>query len=179
MNENLNLLEILKNCPRRTMLYSPLYGDVELISIVSKGEANIGVETFGAYNRIWLWFRSDGRQSMQNLPGDAAWSDECMLFPSKAQRDWSKFKGGRKSINSMNMKEKADEYIGHPYELDEGVDTTMRRNAFFDGADWMRQKAMVSFEDAIRKLKSRLPEDMQAMFSVTEEMIKFNKSLSE
>jgi len=79
----------------------------------------------------------------------------------------------------MNMKEKADEYIGHPYELDEGVDTTMRRNAFFDGADWMRQKAMVSFENAIRKLKSRLPEDMQAMFSVTEEMIKFNKSLSE
>ena len=68
----------------------------------------------------------------------------------------------------MNIKEKADEYIGHPYEL-----------AFFDGADWMRQKAMVSFENAIRKLKSRLPEDMQAMFSVTEEMIKFNKSLSE
>lgn len=79
----------------------------------------------------------------------------------------------------MNIKEKADEYIGHPYELDEGVDTTMRRNAFFDGADWMRQKAMVSFEDAIRKLKSRLPTEARQRFSVTEEMMKFNKSLSE
>lgn len=79
----------------------------------------------------------------------------------------------------MNIKESADGYIGFPKERGELLEVTMRRNAFFDGADWMRQKAMVSFEDAIRKLKSRLPEDMQAMFSVTEEMTEFNKSLSE
>ncbi len=79
----------------------------------------------------------------------------------------------------MNIKEKADEYIGHPYELDEGVDITMRRNAYIHGAYWMKQKAMVNFENAIRKLKSRLPEDIQVIFSVTDEMIKFNKSLSE
>ena len=79
----------------------------------------------------------------------------------------------------MNIKESADGYIGLPKERGELLEVTMRRNAFFDGADWMRQKAMVSFEDAIRKLKSRLPEDIQVIFSVTEEMIKFNKSLSE
>lgn len=29
-----------------------------------------------------------------------------------------------------------DEYIGYPREMDEGIETTMRRNAFKDGADW-------------------------------------------
>lgn len=29
-----------------------------------------------------------------------------------------------------------DEYIGYPPEMDEGIETTMRRNAFKDGADW-------------------------------------------
>ena len=33
MNENLNLVEILKNCPEGTKLYSPAYGDVELIDV--------------------------------------------------------------------------------------------------------------------------------------------------
>ena len=29
MNENLNLMEILKNCPEGTKLYSPIIGEVE------------------------------------------------------------------------------------------------------------------------------------------------------
>lgn len=29
MNENLNLVEILKDCPKGTKLYSTLYGDVK------------------------------------------------------------------------------------------------------------------------------------------------------
>lgn len=29
-----------------------------------------------------------------------------------------------------------DEYIGYPREMDEGIETTMRRNAFKDGVDW-------------------------------------------
>ena len=29
MNENLNLVEILKDCPERTKLYSPIIGEVE------------------------------------------------------------------------------------------------------------------------------------------------------
>ena len=30
MNENLNLVEILKDCPKGTKLYSPIVGEVEL-----------------------------------------------------------------------------------------------------------------------------------------------------
>ena len=33
MNENLNLVEILKDCPSGTKLYSPIYGDVELVEV--------------------------------------------------------------------------------------------------------------------------------------------------
>ena len=29
-----------------------------------------------------------------------------------------------------------NEYIGYPPEMDEGIETTMRRNAFKDGANW-------------------------------------------
>ena len=30
MNENLNLVEILKNCPKSTKLYSTVFGEVKL-----------------------------------------------------------------------------------------------------------------------------------------------------
>ena len=33
MNENLNLVEILKYCPEGTKLYSTVYGDVELVRV--------------------------------------------------------------------------------------------------------------------------------------------------
>ena len=33
MNENLNSVEILKDCPKGTKLYSPSYGDVELVNV--------------------------------------------------------------------------------------------------------------------------------------------------
>ena len=33
MNENINLVEILKDCPKGTKLYSTVYGDVEFDGI--------------------------------------------------------------------------------------------------------------------------------------------------
>lgn len=39
----------------------------------------------------------------------------------------------------MTIKEKADEYIGHPQEIDEGSAVSAKRQAFIDGAEWMRQ----------------------------------------
>ena len=40
MNENLNLVEILKDCPKGTKLYSTIYGDVEL------GEVHLNDNTY-------------------------------------------------------------------------------------------------------------------------------------
>ena len=81
MNENLNLEKILKNCPQGTKFYSILFGEVVFYKI--KKESNypiICIKTDGNYCET----TSDGRY-YEN------WDGECTLFPSKDQRDWSKF----------------------------------------------------------------------------------------
>ena len=79
MNENLNLVEILKDCPEGTKLYSPVFGEVEFESINDIiGPIIVTTDTGNAE-----CFTADGKMHTYN--------DECLLFPSKEQRDWSKF----------------------------------------------------------------------------------------
>ena len=81
MNENLNLVEILKDCPEGTKLYSPIIGEVEFKRI-KYCEYPIVTRCKNG-NRI-LSFTKEGLFFPEG---------ECiMLFPSKEQRDWSKFK---------------------------------------------------------------------------------------
>ena len=83
MNENLNLVEILKDCPKGTKLYSPVYEYVELVSVSLVECAKYPIEIkdrYGASDGI----TKDGRIYEE-------FNGECMLFPSKYQRDWSKF----------------------------------------------------------------------------------------
>lgn len=73
----MNVAEILRNCPEGTKLYSPIFGEVEFIEVFGLAgsiecKANDGITRFhpdGTYHK----------------------GGECMLFPSKEQRDWSKF----------------------------------------------------------------------------------------
>lgn len=81
MNENLNLVEILKDCPKGTKLYSPPFGDVELTKVF-QDESKFTVR-FKKRNNVESFVNNDGRMFE---------GGECMLFPSKDQRDWSKFK---------------------------------------------------------------------------------------
>lgn len=84
MNENLNLVEILKDCPKGTKLYSPIFGDVNFQLIDEYAFTNpISVRTDENYIEH---FSADGRYYFQYNGG------ECVLFPSREQRDWSKFK---------------------------------------------------------------------------------------
>lgn len=73
----MSLAKILKNCPKGMKLYSPIYGEVEFreISVIT---GSIGCKT----NGCTVYFHSDG--TYYN-------GGECMLFPSKEQRDWDKF----------------------------------------------------------------------------------------
>ena len=82
MNENLNLVEILKNCPKGTKLYSPIYGDVELVKVSQFVEYPIEVKLS---DNSFDSFSNDGRINVE-------YSGECLLFPSKDQRNWSNFK---------------------------------------------------------------------------------------
>ena len=84
MNENLNLVEILKDCPEGTKLYSPIIGEVEFKRL-KYCEYPIVTRCKNG-NRI-LSFTKEGLFFPEGVQG------ECiMLFPSKNQRDWSKFK---------------------------------------------------------------------------------------
>ena len=76
MNENLNLEEILKGCPEGTEFYSPLFVKVVF--------SNIDLHSTYPIRTDKTSFTSDGRY-LEDFAG------ECMLFPSKDQRDWSKF----------------------------------------------------------------------------------------
>ena len=84
MNENLNLVEILKNCPKGTKLYSTIYGDVEFIRVNQNTDVYYPIE-------IKL---SDDSINSVTTDGKLCeyYNGECTLFPSKDQRDWSKFK---------------------------------------------------------------------------------------
>ena len=81
MNENIDLTKILNNCPKGWKLYSPLCGEVKFDSITENSEFPITVlnETMGIYLT---------REGTYCTGIEEA---ECILFPSKDQRDWSKF----------------------------------------------------------------------------------------
>lgn len=85
MNENLDLIKILDGCPEGTEFYSSNYGNVRFIDIdlaslypirlmaknIDNDITDVSVTKRGTHHRYF-----DG---------------ECTLFPSKDQRDWSKF----------------------------------------------------------------------------------------
>lgn len=70
-----NIAEILKYCHQGLPLWSPAYGDVYLKECTDS--AIITGTTYGS--------------CMMSAEGRLSSNGECMLFPSKGQRDWNKF----------------------------------------------------------------------------------------
>lgn len=88
MNENLNLCKILRDCPKGTKLYSPIFGEVTLLNICADNDF-YPISVFTSTN--------DGGTRIEGFTSDGRYSDyfndtECVLFPSKDNRDWSTFK---------------------------------------------------------------------------------------
>lgn len=78
----MNIAEILKKCPKGTKLYSSLYGEVELVKVKDNTIYPIVVSCPEFENYI-MKFDKDGKNMTAHK--------EPTLFPSKTQRDWSKF----------------------------------------------------------------------------------------
>ena len=76
MNENLDLCLILNGCPKDTKLYCTFLGDV----LFSKIDENNKIVVY--FSCVVYSFYSDGKHTCDG---------ECVIFPSKEQRDWSKF----------------------------------------------------------------------------------------
>lgn len=94
MNEDLNLEKILKDCPKGTKLYSTVFGEVKLEEVKENSKYPITVKT---KIECFESFTSSGRW-MKNYDG------ECLLFPSKDQRDWSKFKFKKSKFDPNTLK---------------------------------------------------------------------------
>lgn len=82
-NEKLNLVQLLSNCHRGTKLWCPLFGEVEFdmvekdssLPIVCTRTTQVGCARFTSTGRYYETFPEA----------------ECVLFPSKDNRDWSTF----------------------------------------------------------------------------------------
>ena len=80
MNENLDLTKILEGCPKGTEFYSTDYGTVYFDSISAHEKYPI---QFRKGSSLCV-FAKDGRMYTD-------FDGECVIFPSRDQRDWSKF----------------------------------------------------------------------------------------
>lgn len=81
-NDELNLVEILKDVPQGTTFYCTLYGDVQLVAVKKWRVCPI------------VLYMPDGTQ--QAFPSNGHFDNlkggECVIFPSKENRDWSTYK---------------------------------------------------------------------------------------
>lgn len=112
MNKIIDLTKILKYCPKGKKLYSTIFGEVEFKKIDEESNYPI-VCTAAAGNNCDL--TADGRYY-------DVFGGECILFPSKEQRDWSKFTA------SWYKKDKFDPKTLQPF------DKVIARN--FDDQIW-------------------------------------------
>ena len=80
MNENIDLTKILKDCPKGTKLYTPIWGEVTFRKILNGMIYAFSIETCNG--NICLT-----KEGCYVNTDDA----ECIIFPSREQRDWSKF----------------------------------------------------------------------------------------
>lgn len=102
MNENIDLTKILKDCPVGTTLYSVDNGYVEFLRVDTEiGIYHILVKI--KYTGALDYYTKEGKANNFN-------DSECCLFPSKDQRDWSKFTA------PWYKKEKFDPKILQPFD---------------------------------------------------------------
>lgn len=102
MNENIDLTKILKDCPIGWKLYSSIHGEVEF-RYIDNGDFPIVVELSDSSD---VDFTKDGK-----LYSD--YDGECVLLPSKDQRDWSKFTAPWYNKESIKPKFKVGDRIRH------------------------------------------------------------------
>lgn len=101
MKEELNIAEILKDKPKGTKLYSPIFGEVKYDSVLL-GDIKILYSCIDRHSYI------DGKFCMNR---------ECLLFPSREMRDWDKFawEKGDVLINNKGAFCIFKEFSGYPY----------------------------------------------------------------
>ena len=83
MNENIDLTKILDGCPVGTEFYSLIHGTVRFLEILDMNT----VYPIAVTSKVDKGYFTKGGRYF----ADQTIDDECILVPSKYQRDWSKF----------------------------------------------------------------------------------------
>ena len=83
MNENIDLTKILDGCPIGTEFYSLVHGTVRFLEILDINT----VYPIAVTSKVDKGYFTKGGRYF----ADQTIDDECILVPSKYQRDWSKF----------------------------------------------------------------------------------------
>lgn len=84
MNENIDLIKILKNCPVGTEFYHLIYDKVYFLGIDLK-DIDYPIHLSNCKDHMTNITLTENGKHLAGFHG------ECVLFPSKDQRDWSKF----------------------------------------------------------------------------------------
>ena len=84
MENKINIAEILRDMPKGTKLYSPLFGKCKCIEVVN-GKYPIDIKAQGINGAGVTGFTENGRFI------DEFEDAECLLFPSDKMRCWDKF----------------------------------------------------------------------------------------
>lgn len=85
MNNNIDLTKILKDCPKGWKFYTPVWGEVTFIEIKKNKDCLFPICIYTNTSSSCTNLTKDGRYLINRT------GTECILFPSKEQRDWSKF----------------------------------------------------------------------------------------
>ena len=100
MDEKLNIAEILEDAPIGTLLYSPIFGELAYIGCHALEGQTYSIivcqypDAIGQGDSVSVEFDENG--TYLNRGYSSRRGGECMLFPSKENRDWSTFKVPKK-----------------------------------------------------------------------------------
>ena len=99
MNENIDLTKILKDCPKGWKFYSSVYGEVEFKTIeLEQVKPIYNPNTLICPSSLFKedpypikFIEHDVKHSVSKAGEHINGKGECTFFPSRNQRDWSKF----------------------------------------------------------------------------------------
>ena len=100
MNENINLCEILKDCPKGTKFCSYIHGEVEFVKVEPNSRYPIWVMTFPKVgnSRVPVAFTKEG------YANEYYNNEKCILVPSFEQTDWSKWQCPKPKFDPKTLK---------------------------------------------------------------------------
>lgn len=154
----MDIAEILKYCPKGTKLYSTIHGEVTLRNIfyIDKGYPIVVITCNSAIQK----FTEEGHY-LKNYP-----NSECVLFPSKNQRDWNKFrlpvkKGDIMMVNNRAFiisNEYADAFNGAFHKYICGIDTDGTFKVSQSDNYWISEFYIPASEEAKKELFDKMAE---------------------